>query len=341
VADRVRIGIYGTGNIVRRHHLPNLMQIQDAEVVALCDMDEEALYAAATLAPCARTYKDAETMLRQESLDALYSCVPPFARGDVEVAAVQSGMHLFCEKPQALDMGTARRIGDAVRDSGVISTVGFRERYRPIFRRARELLVDKDVVHAEFLSVRPMPPCHGQERNWYDDLDRSGGPALDWGIHAIDYVRFMTGYDVVRVSAYYQHREEYALPVSYAFGMVLSSRATMDMTFVAALADDRMDDMALRRERRRFRIYYVGGYLDLYMYDELAVDGVTVQRFDNSVDPWYEHDRRFVQAIQENDGGLLDNDYRDGLYSLGAVLAGWQSAQRGGEPIDVVALVRD
>ncbi len=338
--DSVRVGIYGTGNIVRRRHLPNLMQIEKAQVVALCDINEEALYAAATLAPCARTYKDATAMLHEEPLDALYSCVPPYARGDVEAAAARGGVHLFCEKPQALDMATARRIGEAVREGGVISTVGFRERYRPIFRRARELLVDKDVIHAEFLSARPLPPVRGQEGSWYDDLSLSGGPALDWGVHVVDYVRFMTGRDIVRVSAYYQHREPYALPASYCFNMVLSNRGTMDMTFIAALSEDRTEDPSLLRERRRFRVYYVGGYLDLYMYDELAVDGVTVQRFDTEVDPWYEHDRRFIEAVRHNDGSLLDNDYADGLYSLGAVLAGWESARRGGEPMDVVAFVR-
>ena len=37
---------------------------------------------------------------------------------------------------------TARRIAAGVREGGVISTVCFRERYRPLFREARRLLAE-------------------------------------------------------------------------------------------------------------------------------------------------------------------------------------------------------
>ena len=74
-------------------------------------------------------------MLEKESMDALWSIVPAFARtGGVEVAAASKGIHLFSEKPQALEMRVARDIDDAVREAGVLSAVCFRERYRPIFQ---------------------------------------------------------------------------------------------------------------------------------------------------------------------------------------------------------------
>ena len=54
-------------------------------------------------------------------------------------------------------MALAKRIDAAVREGGVISTVGFRERYRPIFQEARRLLRDKRVVHVRFQQIAPQP----------------------------------------------------------------------------------------------------------------------------------------------------------------------------------------
>ena len=56
--------------------------------------------------------------------------------------------------------------------------------------------------------------------------------------------------------------------------------------------------------------------------------------------PWFELDRRFCEAVRSGDDGDLLNDYHDGLLSLAPVLAGWESAQRGGEPIDIAEFMR-
>ena len=82
-------------------------------------------------------------VLDKEEVDVLYSIEPAYVRTDVETTAAGRGVHLFSEKPQALNMETALRIDEAIREAGVISTVGFRERYRPFFQEARRLLVDK------------------------------------------------------------------------------------------------------------------------------------------------------------------------------------------------------
>ena len=153
----VRVAVYGTGRFAQATHLPNLSRIDGVEIAALCDINEDALREAAAQFGVARTYTDAHAMLEAEDLDALWSIVPAFARTDVEIAAAERGIQLFSEKPQAIDMALAKRIDAAVRKGGVISTVGFRERYRPIFQEARRLLRDKHVVHVRFQQISQRP----------------------------------------------------------------------------------------------------------------------------------------------------------------------------------------
>ena len=49
----------------------------------------------------------------------------------------------------------------------------------------------------------------------------------------------------------------------------------------------------------------------------------------------------FIEAIRTGDAGLLRNDYHDGLYSLGPVLAGWESARRGGATLHFEEYLRE
>ena len=320
----VRVGIYGCGRWANRTRLPNLCQIEGVELV-LCDVDPGGLASTAAAFGASATYCDAHRMLEAEPLDALYSLVKAHVRTDVEVVAAEQGIHLFSEKPQALHLPVACRIDDAVRGAGVLSTVGFRERYRPLFQEARRLLADKSVVHVRFQNVRPLP---GPD---YPPLRESGGPGVNWGVHAVDCVRYMTGLDVARAQAFYCERPTYPLPLSQSIHFVLSNGATMTMTFV--LATDKPAP-----GEPWFTVFYEGGALALYAYERIDVDGETVYRAD-PFDPWLAQDRAFVEAVRTRDGSGLLSDYHDGLYTLAPVLAGWASARQEGVPVDVAGFL--
>ena len=137
MAKTIKVGIFGAGNFANNQHLPNLSRVDDVEIVAICDVNEQAARDTAGRFDIPHVYTDGHEMLDKEPMDAMWSIVPAFARTDVEATAASKGIHLFSEKPQALEMSVARRIDEAVRKAGVLSAVCFRERYRPIFQEAR------------------------------------------------------------------------------------------------------------------------------------------------------------------------------------------------------------
>ena len=326
----VRVGIYGTGNFANRTHLPNLSRLPHVELVAASDPNPTALAETAAAFAIPDTYQDPHQMLTAAGLDALYSIVPAFARTDVEATAAAAGIHLFSEKPQSTQMEVARRISSAVTAGGVISTVCFRERYRPLFQEARRLLADKVITHVRFQTIGGLPPLQADvpdPENWHFQMHKAGGNAFDWGVHAVDYVRYMSGLDIAKAQAFYHHPPAYNKPLSCSFNFLLQNGATMTSTFLATAAD------ALGNEPR-FTIFYEGGYLALWMYDRIEVNGETVYT-PEEFDPWFAQDEAFTEAVRTGDRSLILNDYADGLYSLAPVLAGWESARRAGELIDV------
>ena len=330
----VRVGIYGTGRFANRTHLPNLSKLDGVELVAASDPNLDNLAATAQKFSIARTYADPHRMLAEERLDALYSVVPAFARTDVEAVAAARGIHLFSEKPQATRMAVARRIADAVAASGAISTVCFRERYRPLFQEARRLLADKAITHIRFQSTSGLPLLTAEvpdPASWHYQMDKAGGSAFDWGVHAVDYARFMSGLDITQAQAFYYHPPRYNMPLSCSFNFLLENGATMTSTFLATAP-------AAPGDEPRFTVFYEGGCLALWMYDRIEVNG-EVAYAPEEFDPWFEQDRAFIEAVRTGNRTLLLNDYADGLHSLAPVLAGWESAQRGGELIAVAEVM--
>ena len=330
--SKIRIGIYGCGSWANRTHIPNLLKLDGVEIVAVCDSNPQSLKSTADAFNISKTYSDGHQMVDNENMDALYSVVPAYARTDIEAAAAAKGVHIFSEKPQALTMAVAHKIDDAIRGAGVISTVCFRERYRPIFQEARKRLEGQKIVHLRFQSISGLPatPTGAQKHSWWSDMDKSGGQALDWGVHATDYSRFMTGLNVDRAQAFYCERSSYHNPLTSSFNYCFSNQATMTLTFVSAAPGFRAEPW--------FTIFYEGGYLAVYGYDSIEVNGETVYQAEE-FDPWFEQDRIFIEAVRTSNPSLLLNDYHDGLFSLAPVLAGWESARRNGECIDVPAFM--
>ena len=234
------------------------------EIVAIADSNAQlAQEKAAQFAPAATIYTDAMEMLEKEQLDVLWSVVPAFTRAaGVEAAAAAKGIHIFTEKPQATVMRHAVEIADAVREAGVLSTVGFRERYRPLFQEARSFLADKTITHARFQSIRvlpePNPPPPGHEDDWHYVMAKAGGPMFDWGCHAVDYMRFVTGLDVVAAQAFYNHPDEWNKPLTASFNYQFESGATFTSTFICSLSPD----MPVPEEPN-FVVFFEGGFLTI------------------------------------------------------------------------------
>ena len=324
----VRIGIYGAGKWAANSHIPNLVQLEHAQITATADINPDNLRTSAEKFPLGQTYLDPYEMLEKEELDALYSIVPACARTDVEAIAASKGIHLFSEKPQALEMAVARRIDAAIQQSGVISTVCFRQRYRPIFQQARHFLSDKKIVHLRFQSIHGLPGPRPNGPGWSNKMEMGGSSFFDWGPHAVDYSRYISGLELDTAQAFFNHPDvqQYYQPLSCSFNFTLNNGATLLLTFLSCTNHSPKEPW--------FTAYYEGGYLSIHRYDHIEVNGELYYQADE-FNPWFEQDRVFIEAVRTNNRELLLNDYHDGLYSLAPVLAGWASAQNNGQPIHI------
>ena len=110
----LRIGIIGCGDVLPRHYLPGIESRADrVGIAALADPRPGAAEAIASAieawSPGARTYRDADEMLRSESLDGVFNLTPAPLHGPVNRAILEAGVACFSEKPLAASLAAARR----------------------------------------------------------------------------------------------------------------------------------------------------------------------------------------------------------------------------------------
>ncbi|MDS0300645.1 Gfo/Idh/MocA family oxidoreductase [Halogeometricum sp. S1BR25-6] len=191
----VQLAFIGAGGIASVH-LDNLESNERADVVAVCDIDDERATAAAETHGAA-AFTDHHEMYEEASFDAVVVGIPPFAHEDQERLAVEHGADLFVEKPLALDSETVRENAAAVAESDRLAQVGHMVRYVDSVQRAKELVGDRTVALVDGHWWCGIP---GEADHWWRKKSLSGGQVVEQATHTYDAVRYFAG-DVESVSA--------------------------------------------------------------------------------------------------------------------------------------------
>ncbi|MSU36760.1 MAG: hypothetical protein EXS36_17015 [Pedosphaera sp.] len=85
--------------------------MKQENIVALCGIDDQKLAAAKQQFPEAKIYNDFRRLVDQKDIDAIVVATPDHTHAVAAVAALQSGRHLYCEKPMARTISEVRVAG--------------------------------------------------------------------------------------------------------------------------------------------------------------------------------------------------------------------------------------
>jgi len=75
--DKVKVAIIGAGGIARGVHLPSLSEMEDVEMVAICDLVESRAKERAAQYGIPKVYTVYNEMFAQEKIDAVFCLVEP------------------------------------------------------------------------------------------------------------------------------------------------------------------------------------------------------------------------------------------------------------------------
>ncbi len=157
MVSKLRIGFAGAGAI-SQYHLAGWSEIPDAQVVAICDIDEVKARAKAQAFNIPAVYSDFRAMITREKLDAVDIVTPVGTHGELTRLAADAGLHVCCQKPLTPTVREAEEliayVGDRVR-----FMVHENYRFRPHYAMMRTWLDDGRV--GEITQARMSVRCQG------------------------------------------------------------------------------------------------------------------------------------------------------------------------------------
>lgn len=190
--EKLRVGVVGTGAIAQRFHIPEYQDHSDAVVTAVCDVEEKKAKEVAATFEAEEYYTDYSDLVESGTVDAVSVCLPNHLHEEVVTAALESDVHVLCEKPMATSVAEADRMIEAARNSSAILMIDQSERFHPVYVKASEVLEsgligEIESVHSRF--SHSGPAGWSPRSTWFTDAESSGGGAMvDIGIHNADIV---------------------------------------------------------------------------------------------------------------------------------------------------------
>ena len=191
---KLKFGIVGCGFIANGKHLPQIVQHEDAEIVAFCDLIIEKAEKAAKEfgTPDAKVYKDYHDLIARKDIDVVHVCTPNSSHSEITVAALQAGKHVMCEKPMAKTSAEAKLMLDAAKATGKKLTIGYQNRFRSDSQFIKTLCDNGELgdiyLGRAFATRRRGVPTWGV---FMDKEKQGGGPLIDLGTHALDLTLWM------------------------------------------------------------------------------------------------------------------------------------------------------
>lgn len=191
----IRVGLLGAG-WMGRIHARDLTALPGVEISAVCaaDVSQAESLNAEELSGWAGVYGEFDDMLRDTPLDALVVGIPPGAHsGQVEAAAAR-GIHLFLEKPIAIDIKRGESMAKAVEKSGVVAHVGYHQRFGAAVMRLKSMIESGEAGRPTLLDARYA--CNSLHSPWWRDVKQCGGQVMEQAIHLYDLALHLLGQPV-------------------------------------------------------------------------------------------------------------------------------------------------
>jgi predicted dehydrogenase len=150
-SNKLNIALIATGHRAQDH-----FQIMSREnVVAICDINEKHLAAAAQKFPRAMQYADWRKCLEQKDIEAIVCCTLDHTHAFIVNWAMNRGKHVYCEKPLVNSVEEARLIRATwLKNNGKLATqVGTQRHQFQNFNRVREMIRDGAIGQLEAVSA--------------------------------------------------------------------------------------------------------------------------------------------------------------------------------------------
>ena len=201
--EKFRIGIIGCGNFTRSTHLPNLAANPDFEIAAIASSTGVNAVALTKRFSVPYSTTDYNEILADEQIDAVLVATRHNLHGEIACQALQTGKHVFVEKPAVLNWDQYNALRLRLSDTSNVYMVGYNRRYAPLALELKsQLQSDLQLMVMYQVCVPEIPSDH-----WTLDPQEGGGRLIGEAEHFFDFINFLVDATANKVTARCLKRE--------------------------------------------------------------------------------------------------------------------------------------
>lgn len=195
----IRWGIIGCGDVTEVKSGPALQKADHSSLVAVMRRNAELAQDYAKRHGVPKWYDNAEALINDPEVDAIYVATPPVAHKDYTLLSAQAGKPVYVEKPMALNFAECQAMIQACEAAAVPLFVAYYRRALPRFLKVKELIDTGSIGEVRFVNVTLYQPLAAKE------LDAStlpwrvipevagGGHFMDLASHMLDFLDYALG----------------------------------------------------------------------------------------------------------------------------------------------------
>lgn len=195
----IRWGFIGCGEATERRALPAFSQLENSEIIAVMSRTPARAKAFAEKYGIARWYKDAQNLVTDPDVDAVYIATPPSTHSTYAIMALNAGKAVYVEKPLAISYDECLRVNRVAAAQRQGCFVAYYRRYLPYFKKVKDLInsgVIGNILTAQIRFAAPPREMDFSKKDlpWRLQPDIAGGGYFyDLAPHQIDIMQQLFG----------------------------------------------------------------------------------------------------------------------------------------------------
>ncbi len=196
--EKIKFGIIGFGFMGHTHEEMITNKVDNAEVVAICDIIPSRMDDAITKG--VQKFTNADDVFAIKEIDTIVIVVPNTLHKEMVIKAARAGKNIICEKPVAMNVKEFDEMMVEVEKNKVLFTVHQQRRFDKDFRTMKDIF-DRKLLGDVFTIQSGLYGLNGNMHDWHVYIKEGGGMLYDWGVHLIDQMLFMVDSKVKTVFA--------------------------------------------------------------------------------------------------------------------------------------------
>lgn len=204
-------GFIGCGEVTEHKSGPAFSMVEGSSVVAVMSRNKEKASSYAERHNIARWYTDAQSLINDSQVNAVYIATPPSSHATYAIMAMKAGKPVYVEKPLAASYMDCQRVMRISAETGVPCFVAYYRRHLPYFNKVRELVSNGAIGKVINVQIRFSVPPRDLDYNstnlpWRVQQDIAGGGYFyDLAPHQLDLLQEFFG-PIVHVSGFHANR---------------------------------------------------------------------------------------------------------------------------------------